>query len=167
MQDVPINPEDLKRLHYWSGLALLTAQHLEYGFKYLLWMLAERGIIAFDPESATDLMENRAKLTLGQLLKTLGEHVTITDEVAEPFKKALDARNRFIHGFLVDRTDEIADPLKRNGVIREIKEIRATMLDGQEIIQNGIRQLIRLYGVELDDLQRQLHDEIRALNAGE
>jgi hypothetical protein len=162
--DPPIHPTELERLHRWCGIALMTAQQIEYGVKYLLWMLSERGIIQYDPDRATNLMEGRSKLTLGQVMKVLGEHVTISDDVAETFRRALEARNRFIHGFLVDRTELIADPSTREGVIDEIKAIRRCMLDGDKVIQTGVSQLMKLYGVDFDKFQKDLMDEVRAQN---
>jgi hypothetical protein len=162
--DPPINPEELKRLYYLCGLTLSMAQQIEYGFKYVLWLLTDRGVIKFDPERATDLMEGRAKLTLGQVLKVLGEHVSFGDEVAEIFKTALDARNRFVHSFLIDHTDEIADPATRDGVITEIKGIRKCMLEGDKVIQVAIAELLRAYGLDFDSFQKQFADEIRAKN---
>jgi len=160
----PIDPNELRQLYYWAGLTLNASQTFEYGLKYLLWVLADRQLIDFAQDEATAIIEEQSKKTAGQVIRILTAHLTLAPEDEQAFREALNERNRFTHGFLTDKADEIADPASRNDVIREIKQIRKTLMRGDSVVRKLMPTLLALYGVAYDEFERQLYVEISSRN---
>lgn len=108
----------MRPLFYWAGLTLHACQQLEYGAKVLLVTMAELGFGGFEVADAVSVIEDEKKKTLGEVLRYLRQRVTLSDGWVASLEQGLDARNRFIHGFLTNSAERIADPSTRPGSSR-------------------------------------------------
>ena len=66
---------------------------------------------------AVGIIEDEKKKTLGEVLRYLRRRVTLSDGWVASLEQGLDARNRFIHGFLTNSAERIADPSTRPDVV--------------------------------------------------
>jgi hypothetical protein len=164
----PIDPKTLKPIMYWAGLTLHACQGLEYGLKVLLVAMAELGFGGFAVGEATDIIEDRTKRTLGQVLRTLQQSVRISDGWRTTLEQALAARNRFVHGFLIESVERMADPATRPDVLADIKRIRSTVLEGDRTLRQMLETIFAYGGSDFGTLMAEVDAEVRRLNtAGE
>lgn len=160
----PIDAEALQPLLYRCGLCLHAAQTLEYGLKLLVWQLSRSGLPGTTPDAATELIEGRDKKTMGAILALLRKNRRFDTETENTLSEALNARNRFVHHFLVDNTEAIADPKQRNRVVAEAKAIRRTLLAGNRVVSALVDESIRMEGIDPNQLKQIFEAEIRAMN---
>ena len=159
-----IDPEHLKPLFYWAGLTLHACQQLEYGAKLLVVTMAELGFGGFKLADAIAIIEDEKKKTLGEVLRYLRQRVTLSDGWVASLEQGLDARNRFIHGFLIDSAERIVDPSTRPDVVRDVKEIRKLVLSADSAVRQILETLHTYSGVEWQRQQQQWAAEVRAMN---
>jgi len=161
----PVDAVELKPLFYWAGLALFSCQQLEYGAKVLLVTLADFGFCEFRLDEAIAIIEDEQKKTLGQVLRCIQQHVNFSDVLTAKLEAGLKSRNHFIHGFLTDSLERIADPAARDGVIADLKAIRETVLAGDSAVRQILAALSACHGLDLQKLKEHVEDELRALNS--
>jgi len=162
----PIDPKELRPLHYSAGLCLHACQQLEYDLKYLVWLAATARIANFTSEEATDLIEGRNRKTLGQVLSLLRQRgVRFSPSGEADLARGLAERNRFVHGFLIEQAESIIDPRIRPGVVREIRAIRKAVLQADSFLRLFIPGLQAATGLEPATFEAELAAEARALNA--
>ena len=159
-----VEPEKLKPLFYWAGLTLHACQQLEYGIKALMVAMAEAGITGFDLNESIAVIENERKKTLGQALRMLSDRVEIDPELGARLDEAVAVRNRFIHGFLPDAADRIADPTTRDEVVSEIKMMRAAVLEGDLALKHIIGAFYAATGRDWDQMTAGWTERVRAMN---
>lgn len=160
----PIDPMELRPLMYWAGLTLHSCQVFEYGVKVLLMAMAETGFGKTSLPEAIAIIENQNKKTLGQLLCLLRQRVTISDGWSDALESGLDARNKVIHGFLVDNAERIIDPDGRAQVLSELKILRKSVLKGDQAVREMVGTLCAYAGFDFAEMTFRLHEEVRVLN---
>jgi len=163
----PIEPDELKPLFYWAGLALFACQRLEYGVKVLLVAMADFGFGGFRLDDAIAIIEDEKKKTLGQILLDLQKRVKISEGSTASLEEGLKSRNRFIHGFLTDSTERITNPAQRDEVVADIKAIRKQVLAGDCAVRQILEALFAWRGLDWNKLHEQCANEVRAMNASE
>ena len=115
------------------GSAVQHAQLFEQGLTRFLVMYNK---IASDSVSVVDIGQ---KLTMGQLLKRVGEHVTINDNlIVEGFSAALQQRNFLIHRFFLERDSQIKSSEGRLVLLSELVRIEKN-LDRCRVLINAMR----------------------------
>ena len=127
------------------GSAAQHAQLFEQGLTRFLVMYNR---IASDSVSVDDIGQ---KLTMGQLLKTVGQHVTIKDNsVEEGFSAAVAERNFLIHRFFLERDSQFKTTEGRLGLLSELVGIEKN-LDRCRVMINAMRiAMCRSLGIEDD-----------------
>ena len=115
------------------GSAVQHAQLFEQGLTRFLVMYNR---IASDSVSVDDIGQ---KLTMGQLLKRVGQHVTIEDNsVEEAFSAAVVERNSLIHRFFLERDSQFKSTEGRLGLLSELVGIEKN-LDRCRVMINAMR----------------------------
>ena len=115
------------------GSAAQHAQLFEQGLARFLIMYNK---IASDSVSVDDIGQ---KLTMGQLLRRVGQHVTINDNsVEERFSTALIERNYLIHRFFLERNPLLASSEGRMQLLSELVGIEAN-LESCRVTINAMR----------------------------
>ncbi len=127
------------------GSAVQHAQLFEQGLTRFLVMYNR---IASDSVSVDDIGQ---KLTMGQLLKRVGQHVTIKDNsVEEGFSAAVAERNFLIHRFFLERDSQLESTEGRLGLLSELVGIEKR-LDRCRVMINAMRiAMCRSLGIEDD-----------------
>lgn len=160
----PIDPKDLKPLMYWAGLSFQACQQFEYGIKLLLVVMAETGFGKTSMPEAVAIIEDQHKKTLGQLLRLLKEKVTISEGWSAVLEAGLDARNNIIHQFLLDNTERIVDPGTRPAVLADLKQLRNSVLAGDQTAREIIKMIYAYQGIDFAEMNRGFWEEVQALN---
>jgi len=160
----PIDPKDLQPLFYWAGLTLNACQQFEYGVKALMVAMAQMGVVGFSVDEAVAIIEGERKTTLGNALRMLKGRVHISSGWVDSMDAGLEARNRFIHGFIPNAADRIADPATRGSVVSEIKEIRRVVLDADCAVSEMMETVLLDRGLDWKQLTKQWSDEVQAMN---
>ena len=161
----PIDPTALKPLMYHAGLALHSSQLFEYGIKLLLLTRAQTGFGKMLLVDSIEIIEDRTKRTLGQLLMLLQQHIVVSDEWAFALQDGLDARNEVVHRFFNDRVEQIVDPGTRHEALMAIKALRKRVLTGNAAAQLMIDAMLMFRGCDPEEERNALIEEVRLLNA--
>lgn len=104
------------------GSAAQHAQLFEQGLTRFLVMYNK---IASDTVSVDDIGR---KMTMGQLLRKVGQHVTISDHsLEERFSTALTERNFLIHRFFLERNSLLGSSEERMQLLSELVDIEANL----------------------------------------
>ncbi len=164
MKNPPIDPEALKPYFYWLGLAFHSCHQLEYGVKTVLVTMADMGLGGFDLGEMIAIIEDEKKKTLGQVLKLLRERVSLSDGWENSLTTGLESRNRFVHRFLSEVDERVANPSTRADVITEVKAIRRVVLKADRIVQQILEALYDHAGLNWQQLRAQWAEDIRAMN---
>jgi uncharacterized protein YutE (UPF0331/DUF86 family) len=164
MKNPPIDPESLKPYFYWLGLTFHSCHQLEYGVKTVLVTMADMGFRDFDLGEMIAIIEDEKKKTLGQVLELLRQRVRLSDEWANSLTTDLDARNRFVHRFLSEVDDRVANPSTRADVIAEVKAIRKVVLEADRAVQQILETLYNHAGLNWQELRSKWAEDIRARN---
>jgi hypothetical protein len=164
MEDRPIDPEVLRTYFYWLGLTFHSRHQLEYGVKTVLVTMADMGFGGCDLSEMIAIIEDDKKKTLGQVLDLLRQRVTLSEGWANSPSIGLEARNRFVHRFLSEVDDRVADPNTRADVITEIKAIRALVLQADRAVQQILETLFEHAGLNWQALRSEQAEHIRKMN---
>ena len=115
------------------GSAVQHVQLFEQGLARFLVMYNK---ITSDSVSVDDIGQ---KLTMGQLLERVRQHVTINDNsVEEGFSAALQERNYLIHRFFLVRDSQFKSTEGRLGLLSELVGIEKN-LDRCRVVINAMR----------------------------
>ena len=135
----------LNAVFAYFGSAAQHAQLFEQGLTRFLVMYNR---IASDSVSVDDIGQ---KLTMGKLLKRVGQHVTIDDNsVEEGFSAALQERNYLIHRFFLERDSQFKSTEGRLGLLSELVGIERN-LDRCRVMINAMRiAMCETLGIEDD-----------------
>ena len=125
------------------GSAAQHAQLFEQGLTRFLIMYNK---IASDSVSVDDIGQ---KMTMGQLLRKVGQHVTISDNsVEEGFSTALMDRNYLIHRFFLERNPLLGSSEGRMQLLSELVGIEAN-LERCRVMINAMRiAMCKALGIE-------------------
>ena len=119
--------EVLKPVYFEAGAALFDCQSFEYGIAYLLYLFSRLGTEGLSDEKACSILDGEEKKTAGQLIHMLKKHVQLSESIEIKLFSALKARNNLVHHYLVDNVERIADVGEHEGIIKEIRALRATV----------------------------------------
>lgn len=137
--------EELNEVYFEAGVGLFDSQTLEYSFSYLIYLLSTLGFADIDPEKAVAIIDGRKKQTIGQLFKFLKEKgVTFSLGLENDLQDAVAARNQFIHHYLIDNMERLANPKTRTDVVKEIRRLRKRMQKGDKALRNFLDGLSEL-----------------------
>jgi hypothetical protein len=135
--------EVLAPVYFEAGAALFDCQSFEYGIAYLLSLLSRAGIIGLEPERCAAILDNEEKKTAGQLIQLLRKHVQISANVEEGLVKALEARNRLMHRYLVENAERLLDVREHDTIIREIRALRSDVRNCSKQLAPSVKSLAR------------------------
>lgn len=159
-----MNQKGFESIFYWSGLTLHACQQLEFGLKVVLVAMAEAGFGDFAHEDVIAIVEDEKKRTLGQVLSSLKRKVRISDGWLNALERALEVRNRFIHGYLVDEAENIVNPVTRGDVLDEIKSFRRAILSGDTVVRQILETMLEFQGIDFSQ-QMQVWQEEASLQS--
>ena len=114
------------------GSAVQHAQLFEQGLTRFLTIYNK---IASDSVSVNDIGR---KMTMGELLRKVGKHVTTNSSVAKRFSTALKKRNFLIHRFFLERAPLLKSSEGRLQLLSELVAIDANLEDSRVTI-NAMR----------------------------
>jgi hypothetical protein len=131
----------LAPIFFEAGAALYDCQSFEYTIAYLLYLFSRLGAVGLDPERCAAILDDEEKKTAGQLIQMLKKYIDVSDGLENGLAKALGARNRLIHRFLVDNSERMADVGEHESLLKELRSLRSTVQRGQKQLDPFVRAL--------------------------
>lgn len=129
-----------------AGAALYECQHFEFSIMNYLFCLSRLGLPTLQIEEVLDILNDKKKLTAGQLLKELKRHVKMSGQIPVIFSEALDARNRIIHHQLIRNVHKFSSVKGRSDVVQEIRFLTAKV----NLANSSLAPFIEKVSADLD-----------------
>ena len=141
----------LAPIFFEAGAALYDCQSFEYGIAYLLYLFSRLGDTGLDPAYCAAILDDEEKKTAGQLAQLLRRHLRISENLEEGLTKALRARNRLVHRYLIDNVERMMEVREHDALVKEIRGLRSTVRQCQKQLDPFVRTLAQsIDGAPLD-----------------
>lgn len=112
-------------IFYAAGAALYECQHFEFSIMNYLFCLSRLGVPDLQIQEILEILDNKKKMTAGQLIKQLKKHVRMSGQIPMIFAEALDARNQIVHNQLIRNVHKFGSAKGRSEVIHELRVLTA------------------------------------------
>ena len=136
--------EVLQPIYFEAGAALFDCQSFEYGIAYLLYLFARLGAEGLDAKNAVAILEDEEKKTASQLIGLLKKHLKVSEGLEETILKALKARNKLIHRYLIDNVERIAEPSEHENIVKEIRSLRSQVRKSDQQLEPFVKALAEM-----------------------
>lgn len=133
--------EVLAPIFFEAGAALYDCQSFEFGIAYLLYLFSRLGASGLDPAHCAAILDDEEKKTAGQLTQMLRKHLHISEGIEDGLAKALSARNRLIHRYLIENIERMIEVREHEALVAEIRSLRSTIRRSQEQLDPFVRAL--------------------------
>ena len=133
--------EVLAPIFFEAGAALYDCQSFEYGIAYLLYLFSRLGASDLDPARCAAILDDEEKKTAGQLVQMLRKHLRISEGLEDGLTKALEARNRLIHRYLIENVERMFEVREHEALMKEIRGLRSTVRRSQKQLDPFVRTL--------------------------
>lgn len=133
--------EVLAPVFFEAGAALYDCQGFEYAIAYLLYLFSRLGTGGLDPARCAAILDDEEKKTAGQLIQMLRKHVRVSEAMEDGLAKALEARNRLIHRYLIENVERLVLVREHEALVREIRALRSTVRRSQKQLDPVVRAL--------------------------
>ena len=121
----------LAPIFFEAGAALFDCQAFENAIAYFLFLLSRMGESALDPARCAAILDGEEKKTAGQLIVMLRNRVTLSEGLEEALTKALIARNRLIHWYLLENVELMMEVGQHERLVKEIGGLRSEVRRSQ------------------------------------
>lgn len=143
-----------------AGAGLMDCQSLEYALKYFLYLLARSGLPGLDINRIEDYLDEKTKITAGQLVNLLQRHFPITAGSEAVLSKALVSRNSLVHTYFAMNIERLADRDQHISLAKEIRALRRDVQKANQLLDGLIRQLAKLFDdTDVDQIEREMKEE--------
>lgn len=147
----PIVPEpeadDERETFTFVGFASFVAQGLEAELLNLVVGLRATGSGITDGESIERDFAIHEKKTLGALFRSVREHIALSEADEGLIASAVEARNRLMHRFFGEHTENFLSAAGRRDMIVELQEMSRAMMKADAVCSELTDQLWALLGV--------------------
>jgi len=133
--------EVLAPVFFEAGAALYDCQSFEYAIAYLLFLFSRLGAGGLDAERCAAILDDEEKKTAGQLIQMLRKHLRVSEGIEGGLVKALEARNRLIHRYLIENGQRLVEVREHDALVREISVLRSPVRRSQEQLDPFVRAL--------------------------
>ena len=143
----------LQPIYFEAGAALFDCQSFEYGIAGLLHLFAIFGTDGLDPNKTVAILEKDEKKTAGQLIEMLKRHIEVSEGIEQALTKALKARNKLIHRYLIENVERLAEPRAHNEIVKEIRSLRSEVRKAHQMLDPFIKSLAEiLCNISIDNI---------------
>jgi uncharacterized protein YutE (UPF0331/DUF86 family) len=153
--------EVLQPIYFEAGAALFDCQSFEYGIAYLLYLIA-CSTDELDLNKSVAILENEEKKTAGQLIGTLKKYLQVSDGLEQALTRALKARNKLIHRYLIENVERIADPKEHSKIVKEIGSLRSQVRKSHQQLEPFVKELAEILALPFDDMAKDSKDKFIA-----
>ena len=133
--------EVLAPIFFEAGAALYDCQSFEYGIAYLLYLFSRLGASTLDPARCAAILDDEEKKTAGQLIQMLKSHLRVSEGIENGLTRALEARNRLVHRFLIENVERMMDVREHEALVKEIRALRSMVRRSQKQLDSFVRAL--------------------------
>ena len=153
--DVDADPEQIKEVYAYFGLAMYHAQCLE---QQLVLILATKygpgptNMSNIDFEKLLDALSSR---TFGELVKEIGRLASLSEDEEGRLKNALFKRNQLVHRYFAERAIDFLSESGREMMVKELQEVSECFCSLNELFAQRMLEYAETLGItqELVDLE--------------
>jgi len=153
---VDIDDAVMRELYAYYGLAMYYAQSLEHGMVNLL--VAIRRVK--EPDACYDDIEaffdRGYKKTLGTLLKDVGRHIDIPEELDGLLRDAMNGRNYLVHNYFRERTVELQTMDGKRAMIDELYGYQELFRRAGGLVDAITVQLMERLGISRETVEKEI-----------
>jgi hypothetical protein len=152
--------EVLQPIYFEAGAALFDCQSFEYSIAYLLYLFARFGAEGLDTKNAVAILEDEEKKTAGQLIGLLKKHLKVSEGLENSLSKALKARNKLIHRYLVENVERMAEPSEHEKIVKEIRSLRSQVRKSHRQLEPFVKALAEMLdGISIEGVASTAKDK--------
>ena len=157
--------EHNKTVYAYFGLAIYASQVLEHGLVNALLVLdlIPKASAIATPETWADKVdsfyETEFKRTLGSLVRRLRDVTTVSNELEELLRRALEKRNWLSHHYFRERAMEFLSVTGRDQMITELEEVRELFDAADKALDAVMKPIRQQYGYT-DELLAKTEEEM-------
>ncbi|MGH8528947.1 MAG: hypothetical protein ACRETN_03760 [Nevskiales bacterium] len=136
------------------GAAVHDAQVLERSLEYILVLLDHTALPGEQLPNASELYGPESTASLGKLVNVLRKRIELPREDSDELEKAIKTRNSLVHGYFKPESRLVATLTASgaDGLVSEIREIRASMKMWNKITDGILDTLLRRDGTSIKKL---------------
>ena len=138
------------------GLATYMAQVLEHGIVNAMVVANLPGRESITRSDIDAFMDRQFKNTLGQLLRQLGEYVTVPADLSEVLGDALAKRNWLARHYFRERATEFMTDIGCSRMITELEALQLLFDDADQKLCAIVRPIREKYWVSDDVIAAEL-----------
>ena len=116
------DPESTRETFARFGLAAYQAQCVEKQLAILVATVHNPEFLSVETDTRERFFQVEFEKTLGQLVRTLGERVSIAPDLEERLRNALRLRNWLMHDYFWDRAAEVMTADGQSRMVPELQE---------------------------------------------
>ena len=120
---------DLEEMYAFLGAALFVAQGLELEVTNLIVGMQAGGATALRQGEITAMFEELEGKTFGRLLVEVRKHAAVSGDTEQLLRRALAERNRLVHHFIAEHSEDLYMPAGRRRMIDDLRSIIAVFRD--------------------------------------
>jgi hypothetical protein len=158
--DSGVSDAELTPIYAELGAALHDAQVLEFGLILLMALATEYDQAHFPEGPRESLSPARIGKTLGQLFFAVREREYFTKAEKKMIFKAIRKRNDLIHGYMVDRVQDLFTPDGRRFLVEDIRRTRKALQDADRVNASLIDRYLKEYGTSMEAVERQAREAV-------
>ena len=164
-EDLPLEAQQRREVFASFGVAMYYAQCLEHQLGLMLASMCNRQFLEVPPEDRDALYDRELSKTLGQMVRTLKNTISISPTLEDRLKKAVDIRNWLAHRYFCERAREILSLREQEYMISELQEqadfLQALDREFTEIMEKWMERL----GVSKEDICEEMRKFLREKNS--
>ena len=106
------------------------------------------------------ILEDEEKKTAGQLIGLLKKHLKVSEGLEDSLSKALKARNKLIHRYLVENVERMAEPSEHEKIVKEIRSLRSQVRKSHQQLEPFVKALVEMLdGISIEGVTSEAKDK--------
>ena len=164
-EDLPLEAQQRREVFASFGVAMYYAQCLEHQLGSMLASMCNRQFLEVPPEDRDAFYDRELSKTLGQMVRTLKNTISIPPSLEDRLKKAVDIRNWLAHRYFCERAREILSLREREHMISELQE----QADFLQVLDREFTKIMEKWmerlGVSKEDINEEMRKFLREKNS--
>ena len=153
--------DDLTRDTYAHfGLAIFQAQILEIEIvtSMVIAMFPKKDLIG--RQGISTFMDQQSTYTLGKLLQELKKYASVSDELEQILKEALEKRNWLVHYYFKERAEEFMSSAGCNLMISELEGAQQIFGDATHTLNTSVKPIRGRFGLTDEVIDREVERQM-------
>jgi hypothetical protein len=84
----------------------------------------------------------------------------VSEGIEDSLLKALKARNKLIHRYLIENVERMAEPIEHEKIVKEIRSLREQVRKSHQLLEPYVKALAEILdGVSMEDISSTAKDK--------